>query len=154
MIYDFQLSNGVAFWAIVGTIYLFIMTYKDLFNNMRVDERYNFFMMGVSLMLLTYFNISFWYLLTLLGVLILLNWLFRKFKVVGAADITALTWLIYGYGIIGFRPLVLFVGIFLLLTALYYIIRLIMKVPQDKPTPYFPVLLATFILTNMIWKLY
>lgn len=152
--YYFQLSNGVAFWASIGTFYLIIMCFKDLFNKMRIDDRYNYAMMGVSLMLLTHFSVSIWYLLGLVIVIILLNIYLTKLKVLGGADVSAFMWLFYGYGIIGYQPLILFVVTLIGLSVLYYVIRLIMKVPEKAGTPYFPVILASFIITNIAWRLY
>lgn len=152
--YYFQFSSGVAFWAAAGTFYLIIMSFKDVFNKMRIDDRFNFLMMGISIMLLTHFSVSVWYLLGMVLVLMLLNWYLSKFNVLGGADISAFMWLFYGYAIIGYQPLILFVVTLIGLSVLYYVIRAIMRIPEKVPTPYFPVILATFIITNLAWKLY
>lgn len=154
MSFYFQLSNAVSFWVAMGTFYLLIMTYKDLKNNMRIDDRFNFFMMGASIMLLTHFYISVWYILALIIVILGLNMYLKKFNVLGGADISSIMWLFYGYAIINLRVVVSFVIVFLMLAGLYYFVRKLMKMPEDKPLPFMPVLLASFIINNLVWSLY
>ena len=147
--YDFPFS----YWAWFGTIGLIIMTFWDYRNNMNVDDRKNYFMMGISISLLTHLERSLWFILLLLVLVIVLNISFRKLNVLGEADISCLTWIIYGFGIINPFVLLWFCIFFLSLTVVYHFFKIVVF-KYKPPTPFFYVLLLSFVLINFLYRIY
>lgn len=146
----FELS--FAYWIWSGTVFLFFLTIQDLLNNMNVDDRRNWFMMGISFSLLSHFNRGIFYVIGLLIIVVLINIIFRRLKPLGIADINSLTWIFFGFGIIGLTYLIWFFIIFFLLTFPYYV--LIFVFMRNKPAPFYPVLLLSFFLQGYIFGLY
>lgn len=141
------------FWAYVGTFYLLLFTIKDFVNKMVVDDRYNYFMLGFTFALLGYMSKSIVFLLVLLAVVVAFNLLMKKFKVLGEADINSITWIIYGFAIIELGALFWFGALFIVLTAIYHLLKLlIFKNKQFQP--YYYVVLLPFVLTNLLYSLY
>lgn len=146
--------SGVTFWAGIGTFYLLILTFKDQFNKMIVDDRHNWMMYGVTIALIPHFPVKIWYLLVLIVVAIALNWYMRKTKSIGTADVNTITWMIYGYGIIGIKFLFLFFIIFLFFEIIYTVLKLTLIKNLRTATPFYAVLLGTFVLNNIVFGLY
>jgi len=46
------------YWAFFGCVYLLWLTVQDFRNNMRVDDRRNWFMMGLSVSLLSHVDVD------------------------------------------------------------------------------------------------
>lgn len=141
------------YWAWFGTIYLLVLTWKDLRNNMLVDDRYNFLMLGISVSLYSHLHPPVWYILVLALVVYGLGWAFDKFKVLGGADVSTLRWIFLGLGIISVYKLAWFAFFFLLISGLYFFLKL--KVfKYDRPAPFYPVLLLSFMFNSWLFGLY
>ena len=132
------------YWAWIASIYLIILTFKDFKNKMMIDDRHNWFMMGLSVFLLTQTDVSIWYILGLVVVIAGLNWFIRKFKLLGGADVSSLTWIFYGFGIISIGVFVWFAGLFVIILVLYYVFKAFIVKDIDKPTQLFSVFLHQF----------
>jgi len=149
-----------SYWIIMGTFYLILLTYKDIKNKMLVDDRHNYFMMGLTFSLLSIFKTKFWYIFLLIFITTFFIFYLNKRKVFGAADISTITWIFFGYAIINLGVLVWFFIIFIVIWAIYGVIKWIMAKywlnvsSKTLKTPFFPVILITFILNNVLFKFY
>jgi hypothetical protein len=143
---------GVEYWAWLGTIYLGILTWKDFKNNMLVDDRHNYFMMGVSISLISHVDRPLWMIFGTLLIIAAMYWALRKTKGLGEADIKSLGWIFFGYAIINVFYLLWFFLAFFILTAIYMSIKLGLKIKQ--PTPFYIVILLAYIFLNSLWGLY
>lgn len=146
------------YWAGLGTMYLIFLTYKDYKNHMTVDDRMNYFMMGASIMLLSLFKREIWYVLCLLALTIGLNLFLKIRRVLGSADISTLTWIFYGLGIINAFYLFWFFVFFTTATLLFHgfkwILAKYLKQDYKTPLPFYIVILISFILECAIFGLY
>lgn len=133
----------------LGTLYLLILTYQDIKNKMLVDDRYNYFMLGATIMLYSYYQHTFTYILSLIIIIALLSWFVNKFKLLGSADIKTLSWCFLGLGIIERNMLVFFLLSFMIIQMIYAIINGIwFKQPK---VPGYPLFLISFILTWVVF---
>jgi len=153
--------DGVAFWAFLGSLYLGILTYQDIRNNMRVDDRKNWFMFGVTVMLLSHFDRSIWYVFLVIGLVMLLAKFLLRFKLVGAGDISGLSWVFLGFGWIDPSYLLLFVVVFVFCTVVWqFFARLFVKLGglfsrnSGFKLPFFGVILISFVASCVILGLY
>lgn len=139
------------YWFLFSFIYLIYFTYKDLTNNMLVDDRHNYFMKGATFGLLTIVNFNFWYVFILIFGTSFLGSILKHKKVLGEADINSLIWLFYGFGLLGIEFYVLFIGTFLLISTIFFILKFLigklLKQDYNKPIPFYPVILGSFIIT-------
>ena len=143
----------VSRWAIIGTFYLMLLTYKDYKNNMVVDDRHNYLMMGMTISLYWSFPRAWWYGLSTIVMLLFLYKYIKKFKVIGDSDITAITWIFLGYAIIS--PFKLFWWfVFFSCSALFYILLKKYLFKIKGPTPFYGVLLTVFIFSNYMLGIY
>lgn len=129
------------------------MTYKDYKNKGWIDERYNFFMSGIAISLVSHVKRNIIYMLTLILVIIILFTVFKKKKILGEGDIQAISWILMGLGILGVPYFIIFSTIFITCTLIYilmkkYIFR------YKLPTPFFGVLLISFVTNAILMKLY
>lgn len=141
------------YWLMFGLIALCMLTYQDYKNKMRVDDRKNYFMMGVSICLMTFINRSLWYLLALITITLIMSFLLSKFKVIGQGDINSLGWIFYGYGLLDPSVLLWFFIFFSITTAIYQFFKLVVF-KYKKPTPFFFVILINFIFTSWFFGLF
>jgi hypothetical protein len=145
------------YWWFVGCIYLIVLTYQDLKNNMLVDSRHNYFMMGVTFSMIAIYSRGFWYLVGLIALTVIMSIVLPRFKSLGRADVQTLTWIFYGFGIINEYILFYFVLVLIGLTLLYYVLkRGLSRITRHNPSkvPYYPVLLCAFILVGIMYGLY
>ena len=138
----------IPFWAFAGTMYLLILTWQDFANKMYVDDRFNYLMMGISASLLPYNFRSIWYILGIIGVIIILNIFIRKTKILGTADINTFMWIFFGFAYISPNSVIYFFGSLTLVTLLYVALKKIIFKKTDFPSPYYIVILISFILAN------
>lgn len=139
---------GISYFAWLGTIYLFILTWMDLKNNMRIDDRFNHFMLGISISLYSHYNHGILYGISILGIVLLLRLLLSKMKFVGDGDSNTLMWIFLGLSIINPIHTFFFYILFITITILYRLLIKILKL--SMPQPYYPVILLSFIL-NCLW---
>ncbi len=143
----------VSYWAWFGTIQLLLLTYQDYKNNMMVDDRKNFFMMGITISLLTHVRLEIWYVFAcLFGIIFYLNRI-KKWKAFGEGDINGFMWIYLGFLFI--NPV--FFAIFNVIIFVFGGLYLLIKVKVHKitaPAPFFPIILISFVLTNVLIGLY
>lgn len=142
---------GQAFyWFFLSLIHLVRYTYKDITNNMTVDDRHNFFMMGATSGLIAIVHVNFFYLLSLIVGTSILGAFLKNKKALGDADIHSLMWLFSGFGLLGIQYYVLFITTFLGLTMLFfaakYILAKTFKKDINRPVPFYPVILGAFLI--------
>lgn len=150
--------QGIDYWAWLGTLYLVVLTWQDFRNNMNVDDRKNYFMMGASFALLSHVQRNIWYILILILFTVLINIYAKKYNILGHADISTLTWVFYGFGIINPFFLLFFILYFGGITLLYLILKRValklLKRPYETPTPFYIVILISFLSFGIIVGLY
>lgn len=138
-------------WLSLGIFYLILLTYQDFKHNMLVDDRYNYFMMGATLMLSIYLKLSIWFILGVIAITIVLNIMLQKFALLAMGDTHSLIWLISGFGYIG-TPLITFMVV---LTICYVLNALLLKAifkaykTDPKPMPFFHIILISTIVTAL-----
>lgn len=146
-------------WFYFGTMQLLVATYKDFKNKRLVDERHNYLMVGASLMLIGFFQRDFWYIILNVALMMILGSLTKKIKGIGEADIQALMWIYLGYGLINPLYLIWFLIIFTVLSLIYVftkkiIVRMYVKDKKPVPTPFFIVILISFVFNALLFGLY
>ena len=152
--------NDISYWPWLGTIYLIILTYQDYKNGMMIDDRKNYFMMGASFMLFSHFSRPLFYFILVLSIVIAFNWFQTKYmqKWIGKGDISAITWILLGYSILDlFYPAYFIIHLILSVFVMYgtiFIFKKITKRKEELPVPFFAVFLVTYIITNLVIKLY
>lgn len=140
----------LGFWAIMGTINLLILTYQDYKHKMMVDDRKNFFMLGASVGLLFIMPLALWYKFAIIGLMVSLGFYMHRFKTLGEADIKTIGWIVLGFGMLGLWKLIAFFLVFLVFTAIYSVIKYRIFKYTKLATPFYGVLLASFIVTAMV----
>lgn len=154
---EINLIGGVSYWAWLGTLALIFLTFQDFKNGMLVDDRRNYFMMGATVALLSHNHHNLWYVINAIGLGIGINILINKLNLLGGSDANTLTWLWIGYAFIDYRNLIIFFTVFVGFYAFYMLVKIIiMRINKVKKwnTPFYIVILASFIITNIIMKLY
>lgn len=142
--------TDISYWYLFGTCMLVYMTWQDYRNNMNIDERLNFLMYGISISLTSHIHHSLSYIILVIIVVILLGMFLRWKKYFGDADVQAMTWIFYGFAIIGLPVLTFFflaIGAFTIFYELgkKYILRV------SYPTPYMGIILLSFIFVAFIY---
>lgn len=145
---------NLSYWAFIGTFYLIILSYMDIKSKKNlVDERHNYMMYGITLTLLFILHKPFWLILVIILITVLFGMFIKKTKVLGEADIQSLNWIFTGLGFINIWKLAFFCIIFIAVILIYNgIKKYLLKI--DKPTPFYPVILITFILSCYFFGLY
>lgn len=146
--------GGTSYWAWIATLYLIILTWQDHKRNMRVDDRLNYLMMGVTFSLLSHISRPLWYVLVLFLIVVMLNKVIIKFGL-GNGDAKTLAWIFYGLGIFGTFAFLWYGLIFIVLTLVYHVVKkYVYKIDLSTPTPYYWVLLLCFVFTGLLMGLY
>lgn len=153
-----KMIDAISSWVFIGTLYLLILTIQDYKNNCWIDSRHNYFMSGYTLCLGVILEHSLWFIAIVISVVLFTSIILRKFNVIGAGDIGALTWIIMGFTLINVYYLFYFYLIFTILYILYYnlkrLICYFMKWDSKKGTPFFAVILISYVCTNILFSLY
>ena len=140
-------------WSFIGTLYLIYLTYQDYNNKMMVDDRKNFFMMGLTMGLLSLYARNLLYIVFLVGFVVLLTFVFSKYKVMGRADIKTFMWSFFGFGILGVNILIFYLVCFIFVNTFFYFLK-VKFFKYYNPVPYYAVFLISFVLTCAIQNLY
>lgn len=110
-------------------------------------------MLGLTISLVFMIRNPIFYVLTLLVVLFALRWFIKKINAIGAADVNTINWVFLGYGIINASFLLWFVAVLMVVTLIYLSIKHgLLK--TNKPTPFYPVLLWSFVINSWLFGLY
>lgn len=143
----------VPLWAIVGTFYLIILTVQDYRKNNFVDDRYNFFMYGATIMLLSHVQHTILYMLMIIALGIGLRYYINKFKLTGEADANTFAWIFTGYGFMNFQflitGLIMFIAV-LILTGIFKFAIFRNKEAQA----FYGIILIFFVITNILLGVY
>ncbi len=143
----------IAYWAWFGTLYLLILTYKDLKNSNKVDTRYNYIMLGISLSLTSHVHFVIWRILVLIIVVFGMYFFLKKYNVLGLADIQSLSWIYLGYGFLSLTYLFWFMLIFVGVT-LFYLFLKVKVFKYKEPAPFFPVIFVCFVFNSWLFGLF
>lgn len=143
-----MIVGSVNYWFFFGFLYMLRLLIQD-HRRMRVDDRLNFFMLGVTLSLLSHVSRSLWYLFSLLFLVFVIGFFMRRSSSIGLGDIGAVRWVFLGLGYLDPFLLLFFVfsWFFCHLFYLFVLRRFFFKLARDVRTPYFFVLFSAFFLT-------
>ena len=142
-----------SYWSFLGTFYLLFLTYQDYMNNRKVDDRKNYFMLGLSISVLSHVYTSLWYKLGLTVSIILLNIILRKYKPVGQADINTISWVFLGLGLMHYTYVIMFTLIFLTLSTLFYVLKTYLFKYKEN-IAFYGVILISFVVSCFVLGLY
>lgn len=137
-----------------GIFKLVIMTYQDLTKNKLIDDRGNYFMMGVTISLLSHFVPKLSYMLLLTVIVLALRHYVLKYKIVGEGDGNAILWIFLGFGLLGWQLLVAYCIIFISIYCTYMGLKTyVFKI--EGSVAGFPVFLVSFIVAAVLlnWEL-
>jgi len=138
-----------SYWAYIGSLYLIFCLYSVI-KKKPINLKYHYMMYGVTISLISHKNPGLLYILGVLVVIVFLTFLFGKIKLLEDKDINqTFLWVIMGYLIIGY-PVILFIPAFIILSYLW---KLLKKLTKKEASAY-PVLIASFIVTNILMGLY
>lgn len=146
-------SSPFSYWAWAGTLYLVWLTIQDYRNNMLVDDRKNWFMMGLSVSITSHIPLKLWYLFALAGFLAVFQILGRKLNAFGEGDLNSLSWVFLGLGLISVYKLVVFVIIFSVITLIYQGLK-VYVFKYKWPTPFYGVILLSYVVSMILLRLY
>lgn len=141
------------YWVYFGTFYLLILTIQDYRNKRVIDDRFNYLMLGVSISLYSHIQRTLGYMVIIIALIIVWTILLKKFKAIGEGDISSLSWIWIGFGIINHVYLVWYIALFSICMIIYTFFKSVVF-KQKKPTPFFYVILLSFVLTNILFGLY
>lgn len=135
-------------WCFFGLVALLIMSWQDVFNNKKVDDRRNWFMIGATYILIAVLHANIWIVVLVSFILMLGIFLSNKYlPSVGRADVNCLLWILLGFYLIGVKSLVVFCVVFMGVHFAYVIAAKLMDL--DK-LPYVPVLFFDFLFTVLL----
>lgn len=138
------------YWAVFGVFFLAILTFKDFARGGWIDDRLNWVMHGVSLSLLSWNDVAFWWLAFVIVSFLVLRFVLLRRAVLGEGDVNALGWIWYGLGVLGFSYLVNFLVVFGFVSVLYAVLKLgFFRIREKKP--FFIVILISFVFS--CWSL-
>lgn len=150
--------ESFSYWITFGTMYLIFLTFQDLVHRRVVDDRHNYFMMGMTFSLLWQNTNAWWYLITLIVVISLLAAFISKQRLMGSADAKSIVWTFIGFGILSTHSLAFYAISLLLFLALIYFIHWTLRKKienyDERHFPAYPAFLASFILTSIGFNLF
>jgi len=128
-----------------GCFDLMILTYQDLKRG-TVDSRFNWYMGGIVGSLIALVKPGLGYVTFLLVVAIVFLSFSKKYF--GKGDITALTWMIMGLGILGIHLLIIWFFYFFIYALVHVATKMVLRIHEK--TPFYPVLLGSFVTVTFI----
>lgn len=149
----YNMDTSIVFFAWAGTINLFYLFYQDVKNNMLVDDRKNWVMLGMALMLLSQIHRPIWYILIVFfGSGLLYGYMKYVLKGMGEADKNSILWVFIGFAIINPLLITFYVFLVTVISVIYHLLKNQMKI--KKPIPFYPVLFWSFVIVCFTFKLY
>jgi hypothetical protein len=140
---------NIDYYYFFGIFSLLWLTWQDYRNNKFVDDRRNWFMMGIAISLISHIDSSILYRFAVIIIAIALNMAFRRLKTLGNADINSLSWIFMGLAFINIFYLILFCIIFCSLTLLFTLLKkYVFKIKEA--TQFYGVLLLSFTTTALL----
>ena len=136
-------DNIITLYIILGIIELIYLSYSDI-HIKKIDQRYNYYMYGVTTILIYISHPKILYLSTIIFSSIITGLILRR--KMGEGDIQIIGWMILGIGVIHYIYLILF---FLNLVILLLLSQYIQKILHlNRKIPGLPILLSSYILTS------
>lgn len=145
-------AQPFSYWFYLGTIYLAWLTLQDFRNGMLIDDRKNYFMLGVTISLLSHLHNTLLYNVAAVITVQVLFMAFKRLKPLGEGDLSAIRWSFLGFAFIGVVPLIIYAGTFIILGSIYFGVK--KAFGHSEYTPYFLTLLLGFILAGYISRIY
>lgn len=137
--------SPISYWFFPALLYLVWLTWQDCRNNMLVDDRKNWFVMGLSVSLINFTSLSpfsvFFLIVCMVGLMVFFSWS----KMFGQGDITAFGWMFLSFGFLDLFTLGLFMVLLLLFSSVFFVCKKFVFLREKLP--FFPVLLIVFLVT-------
>jgi len=114
-----------------------------------IDDRRNATMFGVTLCLLTITSTTLLYKIAVSLTITALYVALKKYNAFGEADLNGLTWILYGYGLLGVSNLIVFFVIFAM-TTLFFTLLKRWPFKYKQPVPFFGIILLSYVSTNLL----
>lgn len=147
---SFLNAQFVLTWCIIGALNLFLNMLKDM-KTMHVDDRKNHFMMGMSMALLFLSKMPLWYIfVVIIGSFLLQQVLFKRILRFGAGDVSAMGWILIGFGVLGLLPIGLFFAGYYIMHSLYFVIASIFFSVGRKKLPYYPIIFGGYVMGSIM----
>jgi len=127
----------------VTVLMLVYNTYRD-FKKSMIDERYNYFALGSTIMLVSYLNpglIIYLYIFLAIFIQIVAK------KLLAEGDMMPIFWIMLGFGAIGVTKLITWLVIWGFYTFFYV---LFLKKEKIQKYPYYMVFLVSYVITIFI----
>lgn len=149
-------NSVVSSWFFLSFVALIILTYED-FNNKRrlglnswsVDDRKNWYMMGVTTFIVLLSPLNVWLkLFTLLIVGFLIGFVNKK-GYFGTADIRSFLWLINGWFFVSWWFGIIFLVVLGLVTVFYHFMKL--RAGFSSNDPFFIFIFLMHFFTFLLW---
>jgi hypothetical protein len=144
-----------SYWAWTGVLYLLTLTYQDIFRHRIIDNRLNWFMLGMTYGLLAMIHHDLYYIISVALVGFGISWLMTKYGF-GKGDAYSMMWCFVGWSFVGLQAGFLFVAciflVVLVMRAYFYVTIRLRKLNMQNPVvlPFYPAFLAIFVLTFAI----
>lgn len=146
---------NISYFVWFGTMYLVLLMYQDYVKKMRVDDRFNWLMYGITISLTSHIDINFFYFFFIIGIAII-GWLvYKRYQTdaIGEADINSIMWIFVGFGIIGWQILMWWFVYFAVTSIVYLIIKTyVLKIRNY--TPFYGIIFLSFVLTGIFSHIY
>lgn len=143
------------YWFFLGIIHLLILAYQDVRNKTWVDDRHNWFMMGLTASLYSHYYNKWWFLLIIILIILILTKFINKFKLLGEADSKTILWSFIGFAIMSvyllFWYAVTFIVIYLFAALIVKLISKYMIKKKIEKYPAYPIFLLSFLITAIIF---
>lgn len=140
----------VNFWFFIGTLYLIILTVQEFRGKLEGFGKRNFFMIGFTVAMISYFNIDWWFIFLIFGMSILVGALMSKAKIF--LEATGFLWLYTGFAIIDLSLMVVFVCFTLAFLLIYAILNKFIK--SERKVPFYLVFFCSFVAMGLLYGLY
>jgi hypothetical protein len=119
---------------------------------MMVDERKNYFMMGLTVSVYILLKRDLWYIFESAIFIIAVAVLISLTGVLGEADAQSFFWLLSGIAAITLVHLAYFLWIIMVLSLIYILIRKLRKVKGESP--YYAIILISFLIHGIVLRYY
>jgi len=150
---------GSLYWFVGSLLFLGIMAFQD-FRHGRIDDRYNFYMYGMTSTLLVFMQRPWWYYFVFIFIGILIFAMLHRTRF-GRGDANTLLWILPGLGIIAWWYVALYIiALILIILSLYFSLFVGKKYGWFAPSkiPFHPFIFCTFVITALVifwtWGLY
>lgn len=148
IVFNLQTFYVARAWMVFGLVALLLMSFQDIFNDRKIDDRRNWFMIGATYLLIAAYNANVW--LAILASMAMMGFVYvasHYVKSVGRADTNCLLWMTLGFYLLGLKPLLMF---FIVFTVVHFAYLGSAKLLELERMPYLPALFFDFLFVALL----